>query len=413
MNADRLSASKDSSEPRHSAYIAPDARERTEEHRSARRDEPPAAAAVTMLELGTNKVTLQNASESFIKKQEYNEYIDYLVKKYKLDEVDENIDETDDIETFFKATPCRCNSWHCPDCRPIKGFHLRKLLMEKAALFKVPALFTFTINREWFKNPFESHKYVTDEKLISRLLTKEMNIRRWVWVLEIQEKSGEGWPHWHILIDVGDLPGAWFHKESKTAQSERPADVSGWCYIPHYFDLNKAHRLLRKWKVGEQCRLSEKKSDFDTPAHAINYITKYLTKMPKNKLPAWMNFPRLKFYFASRALGDLSDTCKKKSDWKKLIPVDNIRKRRKAKLPSEKIAQCKKTIVFSFYDKQTGKMKYSQPVPATKELLKMYPGTSVIQDFDFEKQKPFDILGIKGFTNLAKFLKICKSLKIR
>ena len=420
MNADNVSGrvlkAKELLKPRPRTDIAPDVLERTEEHGNARRNVPPAAAAATILELRTNKVTfnaIEEATKGYIKKWEYDKHIDSLVKKFKIDEVDENVDadETEDKETFFKATPCRCNSWHCFDCRRVKGSHLRKILMEKSALFKVPCLFTFTINREWFKNPFEAHKYVMREKFISRLLQKEMNILRWVWVLEVQEKTGDGWPHWHILIDVGDLSGAWFHKESKIAQSERPVDVSGWCYIPHYFDLNKAHRLLRKWKVGEQCYLSERKSDFDSPKHAINYITTYFTKNPQKTLPAWMDFPRLKFYCGSRALGALSDTGNKKSDWIKLIPVDKIRKRRKAKLPSEKIAVCKKTLVFSFYDKQTGKMKYSQPVPATKELLLMYPSTSVIQDFDFEKQKSFDILGIKGFMNLVKFLNLCTNTK--
>jgi hypothetical protein len=390
MNADNLSklnehvsqypdTDKPMANPEHQACLEP---------RIAPADDAPAGASLPILEIGSNKVTLDKSKHKPLHEIENEEKFNQF--------------EAELENAFYRAIPCNCKSWHCPDCRKIKGFNLRKSLMNKASLFKIPRMFTITINRQLFKNPLEAYKYVMGKKFIARLLTKEMNIRRWAWVLEPQMKTGEGWPHWHILLDVGDLPRVWRHKDTKDVLMSKPENSSGWSSIPHYFDLDKAHRLLRKWEVGEQCYLSIKKDNFECPEEAINYITKYMIMMPKNnKLPEWMDFPKLKFFAASRDLGALTST-KGKTSTKTVS--DEKRTRKPARKPSEIIADCKKKMIFSCYDSINDKIMYSKPISATKEMLKAFPGASIIQDFDFEKQRSYDIIGIKGIDNLTDFV---------
>ena len=168
-----------------------------------------------------------------------------------------------DKPSFIKGISIRCNRWVCPSCRRVKGIHLREKLLDRAELFKVPRLFTITINRDWFKSPHDAYDWVMKKKFIARLLTQKMGISRWFWVLEVQENSGDGWPHWHIMLDISDLPGKWYNSYTKTFQNATPENKTGWVFIRHFFDLERVHYYLRKWKIGEQCRFSSRKDDFE------------------------------------------------------------------------------------------------------------------------------------------------------
>ena len=60
-------------------------------------------------------------------------------------------------------------------------------------------------------------------------------------------KSGTGWPHWHILIDLADVPAG-------------------------KLDLVRAWELWRdRWRLGV-VDLSYRKS-FNDPEHALHYIS--------------------------------------------------------------------------------------------------------------------------------------------
>jgi hypothetical protein len=87
-----------------------------------------------------------------------------------------------------------------------------------------------------------------------------LGVVTWFWVLEFQTKTGDGWPHWHVLVDLDDCGGR--------------------------LDLAKAWRLWRdKWGLGG-LDLSTRRS-FADREHAVLYVTKYLTKMPE-AFPVWV-----------------------------------------------------------------------------------------------------------------------------
>jgi len=271
--------------------------------------------------------------------------------------------------------------------------------MAKAAEFVCPRLYTITVNRDWFASPAEAYRYVMEKKFISRLLTKELKIRRWIWVLEAQEENGDGWPHWHILIDVGELPGAWYCRETKEYLVSRPEDHSRWVYISHFLDLNRVHRLLRKWHIGEQCYLSVKQGKFQNPVHAIRYITKYLVKMPQRGFPNWMlHYPGLRFYQPSRDLGTLNVGIVRRAA-KTLQPQYH----RIMRAPIDRIAECRCNVVFVHYDPCLDKIVCSPMMAGEKESIKLFPGAVEIKDFDFELQREFSVWGFESAEAIRYF----------
>ena len=306
----------------------------------------------------------------------------------------------DEKGEFWRGIVHRCKHWMCEQCKLPRGLTLKRHLLAKAALFKAPRLYTVTINRAWFKSPEEAYNYVMQKKFLARLLTKEMGVRVWLWVLEAQEKNGDGWPHWHILMDVSGLPGRWYHKSSGEARANKPADGRGWVYIPHFFDLNRVHRLLREWKIGEQCKLTVRRDEFTSPEHAINYIVKYLIKMPERGYPPWMyHHNRLRFIQASRALGRLTD-----NDY----PVKGRKRKRretkpKERKPVERVAECGTRVSFIAYNPTEDRYQFKGQYYGNKETIKAFPSVVAIQDFDFTRQRPFDVYGFSGLVGVRAF----------
>ena len=101
-------------------------------------------------------------------------------------------------------------------------------------------------------------------------------------MLEFQQRTGDGRPHWHILIDIANCPCG-------------------------RIDLDAAWKFWRnKWHLGG-LQLSVKRK-FDDPIYAVNYITKYLTKYPAKGYPGWIlkSKKRIRFFQGSRSLGPLS-----------------------------------------------------------------------------------------------------------
>jgi len=187
----------------------------------------------------------------------------------------------------YKLIACRCKRWTCPECSRIKAYHVRSRLLAKCeAHFKEPRLFTLTIDRENFTSPFAAYCYVMEKKVIPRLMNA-MRIPYWYWVMEAQSKTGDGWPHWHFLIDVSHLPSLWYNKELKEYSEVRPKG-RGWILINHCVDEVYATALVKKWGISRHLKLSPKNVDLKSPAHAVNYITKYQAKYPENGYPLWM-----------------------------------------------------------------------------------------------------------------------------
>jgi hypothetical protein len=142
---------------------------------------------------------------------------------------------------------------------------------------------TFTIDRKNFDSPREAYDFVRKQRLIARLL-RYLHVTRWAAVVQFQERSGDGWPHWHILCDLSHIAGS------------RPVDYK------------RLWRLWRdEWGIGGLDVSTEQQKRVSTPEHAINYITRYLVR-PMYHIPKWfLNLAGCRLVMASKAVGRLTD----------------------------------------------------------------------------------------------------------
>jgi hypothetical protein len=183
------------------------------------------------------------------------------------------------------VSACRCRKRQCKRCGPVLGYAVREVLQSKVDLFGNFRLFTLTVDRQGtttgrgFGSPGEAHGHVTQKRLIARLMA-EIGCDTWACVLEFQ-KSGGGWPHWHLLVDLSRCPGG---------KLDLPAVWHWW---------------RDTWKVGG-CKLSDLPKCV-TRAHALNYLTKYLVKFPEGGFPIWVmnSVERIRFVSASKRIGAL------------------------------------------------------------------------------------------------------------
>lgn len=331
---------------------------------------------------------------------------------YKAKQVRQSVTEEKE-EDFVKAVAVRCNSWMCEECKKRKGYEFRKRLLQKTELFREPRLFTVTVAREWHESAEAAYEYVSAKGYINTLM-RLLGIRRWVWVLEAQEKTGEGWPHWHILIDVSDLPARWYHSELKVSTPEQPSSSDGWTWIPHFVDYARIGRLLRKWRIGEQCCVSGGAKAIEGPEHAINYITKYLVKMPRRGFPGWMlNRPRIRFMGASRQVGALVAAegveCLEKTKENEEEPEE----RSECRTPVERIAECGLKTVLIRYSEETDRHELVARVDMPRTAVEKCPWAVSVENFDFETLQPFTSWGFGSVAAAWQFAEVCEDRELQ
>ncbi|MFG0276312.1 MAG: hypothetical protein ACF8QF_14795 [Phycisphaerales bacterium] len=153
--------------------------------------------------------------------------------------------------------PCRCKSRFCEGCAAKLAGQTRDDLLRVKHLIRSPRLLTLTVDPKRHASPEAALDHVRKGEYIRKLMNR-LGIRIWCWVLEFQRN---GFPHWHVLIDVADLPR-------------------------RRVDYRLAHQLWRKWGVGEQVDFT--RDCYADAAHAVMYISKYLTKPPRNGWPPFV-----------------------------------------------------------------------------------------------------------------------------
>lgn len=194
----------------------------------------------------------------------------------------------------------KCKSWFCNECKKSKALALREVLKTKIHLFRVPKLLTFTVDPSRFDSGQSAYRFVRDGFFIPRMM-RFLNIRNWFCVLEFQQN---GFPHWHLLVDLSGQSSAWVRKSGGVLDVQN-APCEGHFEVRNFLNLARIHRLWRKWGIGEQIDLQTKKVRVSA-IHAINYIIKYLLKNPDYGYPEWvLQAHNIRLVSASRSLGAL------------------------------------------------------------------------------------------------------------
>jgi len=190
--------------------------------------------------------------------------------------------ETKHSKVRWRLIPCKCRSRACSRCGVSAGIQTRVILHGKRQQFPKPVLLTLTVDRDKFEGPGAAYDHVRTGKYVARLMGA-MGIKRWVCVLQFQEKSGDGWPHWHVLLDASCFPRGWF-------------------------DYKRLWHLWNKlWGLGGlDVSKGERQASRDV-GHAINYITRYLVRSPSRGIPRWfLERSGCRMVASSRAVGALT-----------------------------------------------------------------------------------------------------------
>lgn len=126
---------------------------------------------------------------------------------------------TEGVVESLLVTGCRCRSWACPECGVAYWgrFRARTIGAGMGRIFKRAALFSLTLDRKHFikkageagipeaKAPEFAYEYVESGGYI-RLLLRLLGVKKGIKVMAFHPLNKE-WVHWHVVIDLGDLPG--------------------------------------------------------------------------------------------------------------------------------------------------------------------------------------------------------------
>jgi len=146
-----------------------------------------------------------------------------------------------------------------PDGGYSKRIYDLKRIKALETFLRRPAILTLTIDRKRFASPEVAYDYASS--LVSRLLTDRLCAKTWARVSEVQTKTGDGWIHWHIIVDLAEL-GPMGKVASRVWQLWRDKWAIGGC------DLQRINRsvagyvagyVTKKWPaipvwMGESCK---------------------------------------------------------------------------------------------------------------------------------------------------------------
>lgn len=122
-------------------------------------------------------------------------------------------------------------------------------------------LITLTVDRKRYATPEDAHKAAC--RLLSKFLSERLGIAVWARVLEIQTKSGEGWPHWHVLAEL---------------RGTRWAANGGWLRLREF-----SARCWEVWR--DEMGMGSVRVDLIKSAKGtVGYVVKYVNKV-------WPAFP--------------------------------------------------------------------------------------------------------------------------
>jgi hypothetical protein len=168
------------------------------------------------------------------------------------------------------------------------GLKLRQRLNPILATFESLMLVTLTVDPTLFATPKDAYFYIRERRCIARTIQDlwrrgVLHSRRYFYVVEWQKNTEQA--HFHILLDASFVPWSFLLASWDKHRPQTAGPVAGG--RPAFGTV-----LISVPKFG------------GGSAHAANYVTKYLTKIPEHGFPAWVldlgAETRVRRYSASR-----------------------------------------------------------------------------------------------------------------
>src|SRR6185503_3448329 len=108
----------------------------------------------------------------------------------------------------FEVRSVGCRSWFCPHCCLALGLALKRRLSRELTRFRGLMMLTFTVDPELFESPQAAYEYVTTKRCVAVAVQR---LDRWDLLhsrdfFAVVEWQGNGWPHWHVLINASHVP---------------------------------------------------------------------------------------------------------------------------------------------------------------------------------------------------------------
>ena len=200
--------------------------------------------------------------------------------------------------------PVRCTCMCCPSCSKSEMVKRREQLRPYVTKWKRAVMLTLTVDRSLYSSPVEAYEEIGRGRRFG-ILMRELRRRQmvdgpgWFWAMECHNDC-EGWPHFHAAV------------QSAFVCKYKLQDLWG---IGNTWVSSDNSRSPR-WKVSQRVR-------FESPMHAIHYVTKYIIK-PESGFPDWvLDYPAdkdLRRFRTSRGLVPRRD--KRFQRDKRKAPID-------------------------------------------------------------------------------------------
>ncbi|MEM9364465.1 MAG: hypothetical protein AAGD07_00610 [Planctomycetota bacterium] len=193
-------------------------------------------------------------------------------------------------ETRYEIVGCSCRSRYCSRCSVGRGYQLRNRILNHSVAkdWKEIQMWTFTLDPGHFADAKQAYYFVRESKLISRVIRK---LRRGGWLLSrhyfvVLEWQANGWPHWHLIVNARYVP----IDEVRACWNRY---IPAFSMAPDRVGLGAVKFSVPRFAGGA--------------AHAINYVTKYLVKPPKDPWPEWVMESRKNIPRYSKSQGFFTD----------------------------------------------------------------------------------------------------------
>lgn len=136
---------------------------------------------------------------------------------------------------------------------------------------------TLTVDRSKFLSPAMAYQRCNPR--VCRVAAALREAAVWVAAFEVQTKTGDGWPHWHMMIHVGE--------DGRSLAELKAVVERAWCVVSeHEGEVDRSTGEVLTWKAREQIGFVDVQ-DGRSAGGLARYVAKYVTK-PWDEVPGWM-----------------------------------------------------------------------------------------------------------------------------